>query len=161
MKIKDKILSFMLEDGYIYETDIFSDKMEYEYSFEDLAAAVLELLADKTIRNVEPYENEAANHLSVFSVVGFTGVSSHNQKLVDKHEHNDYGESDESYLDNLTRQVNNEKPSGFSPSNREKSQVVNKAKFYCGCDMSLVGEYGKCHVCGSKGKHGIKNTHLK
>ena len=161
MKIKDKILNLMDEQGYIYETDIHGDAMEQDYCWREIGAAMLELLTEGVIKEVNSYECYAAEFIGVYSVVGFTGVSSRNQKLVDKYEHNDYGESDESYLDDLTTQVNNEKPSGFSPSNREKSQVINKAKFCCGCDMSTVGEYGKCHVCGSKGKHGIKNNHLK
>lgn len=34
-------------------------------------------------------------------------------------------------------------------TNREKSQQANKAKFWCGCDMAMIGEIGKCPACGS------------
>lgn len=34
-------------------------------------------------------------------------------------------------------------------SNRQKSQIASKAKFWCnGCDANRVGQWGKCSVCG-------------
>jgi Zn finger protein HypA/HybF involved in hydrogenase expression len=36
-------------------------------------------------------------------------------------------------------------------SNRHKRMQATKHKFWCGnCDAALVGEWGKCPVCGSK-----------
>lgn len=37
--------------------------------------------------------------------------------------------------------------------NRIKSRQATKHKFWCNnCDAALVGEYGKCPVCGKKNK---------
>ena len=37
----------------------------------------------------------------------------------------------------------------YVPTNRERAMTARKVKFWCnGCDMALVGEYGKCPVCG-------------
>ena len=34
-------------------------------------------------------------------------------------------------------------------SNRHKSQIASKGKFWCsGCDRNRVGQWGKCSVCG-------------
>lgn len=34
-------------------------------------------------------------------------------------------------------------------TNREKKQRAKKSKFWCsGCDRCLVGQWGKCPVCG-------------
>lgn len=40
-------------------------------------------------------------------------------------------------------------------TNREKAQMSNKAKFWCGgCDLGLAGEIGKCSVCGTSNSTG-------
>lgn len=50
----------------------------------------------------------------------------------------------------------------YKPSNREKKLRAKKAKFWCGCcDMALVGQHGKCPVCGrieGKGEKKNKNN---
>lgn len=39
----------------------------------------------------------------------------------------------------------------YSPSNREKSMVAKKNRFWCdGCDACKVGQWGKCPNCGWK-----------
>ncbi len=47
----------------------------------------------------------------------------------------------------------------YEPTNREKIQKTKKHKFWCGCDRQIVGELGKCPVCGRynrKNKRRIK-----
>jgi len=38
----------------------------------------------------------------------------------------------------------------YRPTNRERAMTARKGtKFWCNnCDFALVGEYGKCPVCG-------------
>ena len=36
----------------------------------------------------------------------------------------------------------------YLPSNRDKARVSTKAVFYCICDRAMVGDVGRCHVCG-------------
>lgn len=36
----------------------------------------------------------------------------------------------------------------YKKTNREKSQESDKSKWYCYCDLSMVGDIGKCSVCG-------------
>lgn len=36
--------------------------------------------------------------------------------------------------------------------NRVKKIQPTKAKFWCGCDMALIGQWGKCPKCGFKDK---------
>lgn len=37
----------------------------------------------------------------------------------------------------------------YYPRNRHKAMTAKKKrKFWCNCDMCLVGEWGKCPVCG-------------
>ncbi len=37
----------------------------------------------------------------------------------------------------------------YKPSNREVKLRAKKTKFWCDhCDMALVGQHGKCPVCG-------------
>lgn len=39
----------------------------------------------------------------------------------------------------------------YCPRNRIKSQLTNKAKFWCPkCDQAKVGKVGKCSNCGSE-----------
>ena len=43
----------------------------------------------------------------------------------------------------------------YTPTNRQKSRQATKSKYWCNCcDAALVGDWGKCPVCGSmrKGK---------
>jgi len=38
----------------------------------------------------------------------------------------------------------------YKPTNREKSMVAKKGKFWCSrCDAELVGQYGRCPRCGN------------
>lgn len=40
---------------------------------------------------------------------------------------------------------------GYVPTNREKAKHGSKKKWWCrSCDMALVGNVGKCPVCGKK-----------
>lgn len=39
----------------------------------------------------------------------------------------------------------------YQETNREKSHKATKHKFWCRyCDACLVGDYGRCKVCGRK-----------
>jgi hypothetical protein len=38
----------------------------------------------------------------------------------------------------------------FEPTNREKAKRAKKSLFWCSrCDAGLVGQHGKCAVCGN------------
>lgn len=45
----------------------------------------------------------------------------------------------------------------YKKTNREKSKSTNKKKFWCRCDLNLIGQFGKCSVCGYKSKKHKKN----
>lgn len=34
--------------------------------------------------------------------------------------------------------------------NRINSKIATKSKFWCCCDRALVGQFGKCPICGKK-----------
>ena len=39
----------------------------------------------------------------------------------------------------------------YQKTNREKSMTSKKSKHWCvACDMDLVGQTGKCSVCGNR-----------
>lgn len=40
----------------------------------------------------------------------------------------------------------------YIPSNREKSKQATKAKYWCGCDRTLIGDHGRCSKCNRKSK---------
>lgn len=42
-------------------------------------------------------------------------------------------------------------------SNRQKTLLPRKTKFYCACDMAMVAPWKKCKVCGQRnGKKRLK-----
>jgi hypothetical protein len=42
-------------------------------------------------------------------------------------------------------------------TNRQQAQRSRKSKFWCGhCDAQIVGEVGKCNVCGKTNKKNRK-----
>jgi hypothetical protein len=44
-----------------------------------------------------------------------------------------------------------ESPDEYKETNRQRAQHATKEKFWCPrCDLAIVGEYGKCRICGWK-----------
>jgi hypothetical protein len=55
-----------------------------------------------------------------------------------------------------------EEESDYRPSNREKARDATYGRFWCPvCDMDLMGELGKCSVCGAKGNPRKTRYHKK